>query len=131
MIGLLGLAGALAWWLLAPYDPDARAATYQVGSVRVTRDYQFRWLDIELDARVASASQPPAALTGASGWRLAPAAASWHGNRLTLRFWLEEAQLAEALELTVDTSHLRIKPGGHAPELANGESRRFRTLTSW
>ncbi len=137
---LLVIAAALASWSwLRPYQwqPDPGARSRVVG-VQVTRDHSNYWLVVHL--RIKSDErhdlEKPVRLVTSAGRRLEPADTTFSPpdppiSDLWLRFWLEQADLAGDLDLSLNDGTLKIRDaGGRALRIQDSEPKYF-TTSRW
>lgn len=146
-LALLSLLAA-AWVWLQPYEwkPDSPDGT-KIQSAQLTRDHSYFWLDLRLDPGQLHGLPHPLELTRTDastdtptikpvqvdfeGQGLAPGAnpeATLQNLRsISLRFWLEKAQLEHPLTLVAGTAHLTVRSRSGPPPLADGDRRTFRS----
>lgn len=131
---------AVVWlWFLRPYDwhpdPGARAT---IRFTRVERDHSFYWVDIYLRLRPDEEHDllKPVRLLTASGRELEPADTTLEGTAerkieaLSLRFWLDQADLEGPLRLRINDGELVVRKGSGLPALENGDAV-FRQTAKW
>lgn len=128
-----------AWAWFRPYewssDPAARC---KVVAALVTRDKDYRWLDIHLKVNSGQEHDmmKPVRLELAGGQTLEAADTTFVGTPeqkttdIWLKFWLEEKDLAGPVTLHLNDGKLVIKKSSGIPQLGNSVSRNF-TTNQW
>lgn len=133
--------GFLAWQWIKPYQWQADpAAAAKIDFARVTRDHSFFWLDLRLkvpDPAAFDLSKPllliladgrekkPDTLTreGAPGMTMTAESSELpQVDAISLKFWLEENEIAGPLRLRINDGSLIVRDGREIPKLENSGS---------
>ena len=136
MVGLLVSVVFAGWSWLRPYawnsDP---AALCRVVACKVTRDQSFYWLDVHLKMRAGESHDlmKPVRLVTQDGREIEAADTTMAGDRqqgttdLWFKFWLEEDQIVQPLELRINDGKLRIRSNTGQPRLGSSNTEVFNT----
>jgi hypothetical protein len=136
LVALTGVAAQL-WTSSYEKHPDPRAR-YQIQAVKVERDRSFCWLEVHLKKSGEKSHDllKPVLLRTAKGKSHEPANTTFQGNpeagfsEIWFKFWIEESELSETLQLRLNDAELCVKSSAGLPALGKNGRAVFRS-TNW
>ncbi|MGJ8642725.1 MAG: hypothetical protein ACSHX9_04895 [Luteolibacter sp.] len=134
---LIVIATAAAAWLWTRnYHPNPDpAARFSIVAARVEEDHSRYWLELHLsqNGNEKHDLRKPVRLVTAGGKIHEPGKTTFAGNPeqgftdIWFSFWLEKADMEKNIELNINDGALKVKSGGDAPNLSNGEDVVFKS----
>jgi hypothetical protein len=129
--------GAQLWTGSYDKNPDPRAR-YEIEAVKVDRDRSFFWLEVHLKKSGDKSHDllKPVLLQTAKGNSHEPANTTFVGNpeagfsEIWFKFWIDESELTQALQLRLNDAQLCVKSSSGLPELGKKQSAVFQN-TDW
>ncbi len=133
---------AAGWLWVRPYQWRISDSPIRIETARLTRDHSYFWLDLHLRAEAGQAVPDPLLLLVPDREAVKPAQIDLEGtpatdasevaglgeiHALSVKFWLEESQLAGPLELQAGSARLKVRSRSGVPAMENDESQTFHT----
>lgn len=137
MAMLIVATTAIAAWLWTlNYERDADpAARFSIHAAKVEEDHSRYWLELHLKQNGTEEHDllKPVRLLTADGKLHEPADTIFAGTPeqgftdIWLKFWLEKRDMEKNISLKINDGTLKVKTGGNAPSLPDGEEVVFKS----